>query len=79
MSYRPVADILAEWRAAERELDEASDEQVREAIEARVAALATEHRAALEEREVEAARLARPPTLATDEGSAGSAPRSQPR
>jgi hypothetical protein len=55
---RPIERILTEWRAAEREL-EASNDDDRDAIVARIAALRDEHRAAIAEREREAEELRR--------------------
>ena len=47
---RTVEKILSEWRDAERQHDTATDDETREALEARIAELADEHRRAMEER-----------------------------
>jgi hypothetical protein len=47
---RTVEHILTEWREAEREREGATDDESREAVEARIARLAEEHRRAVEER-----------------------------
>ena len=47
MADRHVWDILARWRAAERELEDAADDDEREDIEARVAVLRDEYAAAV--------------------------------
>ncbi len=57
--HRPAALVLAEWRAAERALEEAVDGPTdREAREARVAALAAEYRSILDAEEEAARTLA---------------------
>jgi hypothetical protein len=61
MTPRAPHDVLVEWRSAERELDEASDPELREAIQSRIAALAAEHRAALDERTERVDAPSRPP------------------
>jgi hypothetical protein len=48
MAGRNVGEILAEWRAAERELEDAADDPDREDIEARIAALRDAYGAAIE-------------------------------
>ena len=53
---RSVESILTEWRAVERSLATA-DEDDREELEARAAALRDEHHRALAAREVEASAL----------------------
>ena len=55
------AEILADWRSAERELDSAHDEQIRVALAARIEVLRLEHAAALEQLDVEAHELSRYP------------------
>jgi hypothetical protein len=47
---RTVERILSEWREAERERDTATDDEAREAIEARIAGFADAYRRAVEER-----------------------------
>jgi hypothetical protein len=47
MVDRQVGDILAQWRAAERELEDAADDQQREDIEALIAALRDEYAVAV--------------------------------
>jgi hypothetical protein len=47
---RTVEHILTEWREAEREHEGATDPETREAVEARIARLAEEHRRAVDER-----------------------------
>jgi hypothetical protein len=47
---RTVERIISEWREAERQYDAATDEETREALEARIAQLADEHRRAMDER-----------------------------
>jgi len=51
---RAIHDILEEWRAAERELAEAADDDARELLAARVAALARKHGDAVRARTPEA-------------------------
>ena len=63
MEPRSVQVILTEWRAVERDLDAFDEERDpdpdrdREFLQARIAALRAEHRAALAAREEEAERL----------------------
>ena len=57
METRAVDEILREWRAAERELEAAPDEDEREDIEARIAALRDEHAAAIAANEATAREL----------------------
>ena len=57
MAERPVRDILDEWRAAERALDNAVDDEERAELEARIAELREEHERAIEERQIEAQEL----------------------
>ena len=45
---RQIETILAAWRQLERELDASTNEDDREELEARIASLAEEHRAAVE-------------------------------
>jgi len=59
---RDVPEILSEWRALERELDSAHDDQTRVALAARIDVLRLEHAAALEQLDVEAHELSRYPT-----------------
>jgi hypothetical protein len=47
MVDRQVGDILAHWRAAERELEDAAADHQRDDIEAHVAALRDEYAAAV--------------------------------
>ena len=47
MERRGVPSILEEWRAVERELDVASDDEAREYLQARIAGLRAEYAAAL--------------------------------
>ena len=54
MERRGIRSILEEWRAAERELDAATDDDIREYLHARIAALHAEHHAALGKRFEEA-------------------------
>ena len=57
METRPVSTILEEWRALERELHESMDTAERIDIERAVAALADEHRAAVDAQQPEADTL----------------------
>jgi hypothetical protein len=47
---RTVELILSEWRATERQLDAATNDETREALQARIAELADEHRHAVDDR-----------------------------
>ena len=58
MPTRSVSEIIDEWRAAERELDQCTTVADRNELARRVAALRAEHRAALEALDVEAHTLA---------------------
>ncbi len=59
---RDVPAILAEWRALERELHAASDDETRVVLGARIEVVRSEYAAAFEELDVEAHQLGRPPT-----------------
>lgn len=54
---RAIHDILTEWRAAERELEDAVDDDAREVLAARVAALASQHDEAVRARTAEAVEV----------------------
>jgi hypothetical protein len=54
MHQRDVPTILAEWRALERQLDAASDDELRDALRARIGAVRAEHAEAMAERRDEA-------------------------
>jgi hypothetical protein len=51
MVDRSIDDILAEWRALERELERSSDAEERARIEARLETLRAEYQAAQKSRE----------------------------
>ena len=57
MAERAVRDILDDWRAAERALEDADDGEERETLEARVSELHEEHAAAIAAKNVEAESL----------------------
>ena len=60
MDPRTVEAILKEWRAVERDLGKAADEEDLESLEALAAALREEHRVALELRQAEMDALKQP-------------------
>ena len=57
MADRHVGDILADWRVAEHELEDAADDAQREEIEARIFALREEHVTAMAANDAEAKEL----------------------
>ena len=63
MGTRPVATILEEWRTLERELHEPMDTEPRIELERAVAALADEHRAALDAQQPDADALGATPLM----------------
>ena len=63
MATRPVSTILEEWRTLERSLHESMDTADRIDIERAVAALADEHRAAVDAQQPEADALGATPSM----------------
>jgi hypothetical protein len=61
MPTRPVSEIIDEWRAAERELDQCTNATERIDLDRRIASLQDEHRAAVESQGVEATELGSTP------------------
>ena len=67
MQARPVSTILEEWRTLERELHESMDAATRIDIERAVAALADEHRAAVDAQQPHADGLGASPAMGAAE------------
>jgi len=59
---RDVRSILTEWRALERQLHAATDDESRVVLAARIEVVRLEHAAALEQLDVEAHQLRTHPT-----------------